>query len=287
MSKLDAYIQTLLSDNHALEQFIKDPLVSESPEFGLTKAERSVLRRVVIHLPPTAKSGFSGARSISSFRRSLRLIQNVLHYSSTAVHAKMLSAPSSVEAMVDKNFLGATADVNVEGLPSASSQNGGTFYLYVYYPNGGSNNYTGKTNAFVNQKGGPYTNYQFFQIVFGDGPTTVERLLLGASQAFPNSISYQTVNGTGGLPYVSEITINGNMITADLSHYQLSDDFVFWFYSVNGKPNQGGTSGIEAESFRNFPLNSGDTVFWQLIAPDADYGFQTCITEAPMTFTTA
>ena len=268
MSKLDAYIQTLLSDDLALSLFIQNPLVADFV-VGLTKAERSVLRRVVMHLPNTAKSGFSGARSMSSFRRSLRLLQNVLHYSSTAVHANMLSATSDVEAAV---------------LPEATSQNGGTFYLYVYYPNGGSNDYTGKANADVNQNGGPYANYRYFQIVFGDGPTSVERLLLGASQAFPNNISYQTVNGDGGFPYVSEITIDGNMITADLSQYKLSDDFVFWFYSINGQPNKGGATGIEGQSFRNFPLNSGDTVFWQLIAPDADYGFQPCTTEAPMTF---
>jgi hypothetical protein len=277
MSKLDAYLQTLLSDDRALEQFIKDPLVSESPEFGLTKAERSVLRRVVIHLPPTAKSGFSGARSLSSFRRSLRLIQNVLHHSSTAVHANLLSATSKAEAVVTKNFSQANADVNAKKLSSASSQNGGVFYLYVYFPSGGSYNYTNATNADVNQQGGPYANYRSFQIVFGEGATTVERLLLGASQAFPNNISYQTVNGTGGLPYVSEITIDGNSIAADLSQYNLSDDFVFWFFSVNGKPNQAGATGMNAGSFRNVFLNSGDTVFWQLIAPDATYGFQPCI----------
>jgi len=267
MSKLDAYIQTLLSDDLALSMFIQNPLVADYV-VGLTKAERSVLRRVVMHLPSTAKSGFS-ARSMASYRRSLRLIQNVLHYSSTAVHANVLSATSDVEAAA---------------LPEAASQNGGTFHLYVYYPNGGSNDYTDKTNADVNQNGGPYANYQYFQIVFGDGPTSVERLLLGASQAFPNYISYQTVNGGNGLPYVSEITINGNAITADLSGYSLSDDFVFWFYSVNGQPNKGGATGTTGESFRNFPLNSGDTVFWQLIAPDADYGFQPCPMQEPMTF---
>jgi hypothetical protein len=247
--------------------FIQNPLVADYV-VGLTKAERSVLRRVVMHLPSTAKSGFS-ARSMASYRRSLRLIQNVLHYSSTAVHANMLSAAAEVEAAV---------------LPEAESQDGGVFHLYVYYPNEGSGDYTGKTNTDVNQNGGPYANYQYFQIVFNYGATSVERLLLGASQAFPTYVSYQTVNGDNGLPYVSEITINGNAIAADLSKYSLSDDYVFWFYSINGLPNKGGATGMAGESFRSFSLNSGDTVFWQLIAPDADYGFQPCPTEEPMTF---
>lgn len=267
MSNLDAYIQKLLIDDNALSQFIQNPLVSESA-YGLTKAERSVLRRVLIHLPATARSGFSGSRDLSSFRRSLRLVQNVLHNSSTAIHANVLSATSDIEASV---------------LPEAASQNGGVFYMYVYYPNGGSDDYTCQTNAAVNNHGGPYSNYRYFQIVFGSGATSVERLLLGASQAFPNNISYQTVNGANGLPYVSEINIDGNAISADLSNvcYDISKnpqaDAAFWFYSINGTPNHGGTSGMDGMSFRNYPLNSGDVVFWQLIAPDQTYGFQPCV----------
>ncbi|WP_310555610.1 hypothetical protein [Flavobacterium sp.] len=267
MSNLDSYIQKLLIDDETLSQFIQNPLVSESA-YGLTKAERSVLRRVLIHLPATAKSGFSGARSYASFRRSLRLIQNVLHNSSTTVHANVLSAISNVEAAL---------------VPSAVSQNGGTFFMYVYYPNGGSNDFTCKANSDVNNYGGPYSNYRYFQIVFGEGATTVERLLLGASQAFPNNISYQTVNGANGSPYVSEIDIDGNSIIADLSNpcYNLSKnpkaDAAFWFYSINGLPNHEGKNGIEGMSFRDYPLNSGDTVYWQLIAPDQAYGFQPCV----------
>jgi hypothetical protein len=261
MANLDSYIQKLLIDDEALSQFIQNPLVSET-KAGLTKAERSVLRRVLLHLPATSKSGFSGARTASSFRRSLRLIQNVLHHSSTAIHSNMLSATSNAEAAV---------------LPDAVSQNGGVFYMFVYYPNGGSNDYTCKTNSAVDSNGGPYANYRYFQIVFGDGPTSVERLLLGASQAFPNNISYQT----GGNSYVTEITIDGNAISADLSNscYDLPNpnaDNAFWFYSINGRANFN-NSGKDGQSFRNYPLNSGDTVFWQLIAPDQKYGFQPCV----------
>jgi hypothetical protein len=196
----------------------------------------------------------------------------------------MLSLPSNAEAIARTNFLSATAAVSAKGATAEGSQNGGIFYLYVYYPTGGSFDYTKATNAVVNQHGGPYANYRSFQIVFGEGATTVERLLLGASEAFPSNISYQTVNGTGALPYVSEITIDGNSIAADLSQYNLADDFVFWFFSVNGKPNQAGATGMNSGSFRNVFLNSGDTVFWQLIAPDAEYGFHPCDMDAPMTF---
>ena len=265
-SKLDAYIQTLLSSDEALEQFIKDPLVSENSH-GLTKAERSVLRRSVVHLPPTAKSGFAAVRSLSSYRRSLRLLQNVIHNSTGAVQGDCLTA---------------TSEVASAGASEHASSNGGTFYMFVYYPQG-SNNYTCQTNAAVDAHGGPYSRYRFFRIVFGAGYTTVGRLLLGAAQAFPNNISYQTVNNTQGESFVSEITIDGSSNSADLSNscYDLSKnpnaDFAFWFYSINGTPNHGGTNGMEGMSFENYYLNSGDTVFWQLIAPDQRYGFHKCV----------
>ena len=261
-SNLDNYIQLLLSDDTALNQFLKNPLASETTH-GLTKAERSVLRRVVQHLPATSKNGFSSARTLSSFRRSLRLLQNVIHNTASKMHSKVLQANSDVAASSH----------------TTGSQNGGTFQLIVYYPNGGSEDFTCKTNTDVDDNGGPYANAHHFQIVFGSGATSVGRLLLGASQAFPNTISYSTVPGSAG-NYVSEITINGNDIKADLSNQcytQAGADFVFWFYSVNGTPNHGGVYGTQGTSFENYPLNDGDTVYWQLIAPDKQYGFQPCM----------
>ncbi|WP_299256012.1 hypothetical protein [uncultured Aquimarina sp.] len=264
-SNLDNYIQHLMLDDQALEQFIKNPLASES-NYGLTKAERAVMRRVVQHLPATSKSGF-GLRTKISYRRSLRLLQNVLHNSASKMHTNVLRANSDVESSEVKNGV---------------SSNGGVFHMYVYYPNGGSKDYTCKQNSDINADGGPYSNYRYFQIVFGSGYTTVSRLLLGASQAFPSNISYQTVLGGNQKPYVSEITIDGNAITADLSNscYDLQSnpnaDFAFWFYSINGLPNYGGTNGNEGMSFADYYLNDGDTVYWQLIAPDQQYGFQPC-----------
>ena len=92
------------------------------------------------------------------------------------------------------------------------------------------------------------------------------------------NISYQTVS-SGAL--VSGFTIDGDAISADLSNscYDLSQnpdaDFAFWFYTINGTANKGGTAG-ETVSFTEYTLNDGDTVYWQLIAPDAQYGFAKC-----------
>lgn len=264
-SQLDTYIQTLLSSDQALEDFIKNPLESEKSH-GLTKAERSVLRRTVVHLPPTAKSGFAAVRSLNSYRRSLRLLQNVIHNSSNTIMENVLTAESDVASAKES---------------AQASSNGGTFFMYVYYPTG-SNDYTCKNNSAVDANGGPYSRGRYFQIVFGSGYTTVGRLLLGAAQAFPEYISYETVNNAQGESFVSGMTVDGNSNTADLSNscYDLSinpnADNVFWFYSINGTPNHGGTNGMEGVSFENYYLNSGDTVFWQLIAPDQRYGFDKC-----------
>lgn len=258
-SNLLHYIHVLLESDKELKAFIKNPAkAAEHEDNGLTKAERSVLRRTVAHLPSTSKSNFAMTRTLSSYRRSLRLLQNVLHNSGTKMMGDVLSN-------------------------GAVTEDSTVFYLVVNYPNmdsGESLDFTCETNDDVNKIGGPYANAQSFQIVFGSGSTTIERLVLGASQAFPSIISYETVD-IGGKPYISSITINGRTLKADLSNacYDLSAnpdaDFVFWFYSVNGEANPN-TSGTVGMSFADYQLQSGDTVYLQLIAPDKTYGFQPC-----------
>ncbi len=258
-SNLLHYIHVLLESDEELNSFIKDPVkAAESEENGLTKAERSVLRRTVAHLPSTAKSHFAMTRSLDSYRRSLRLLQNVLHNSGTKMMGDVLSnGPVTEDSTV--------------------------FYLVVDYPtmdSGETLDFTCEGNDSVNKIGGPYANAQHFQIVFGSGTTTIERLVLGASQAFPGIIAYDTVD-IGGKPYISSITINDRTLKADLSNscYDLSKnpdaDFVFWFYSVNGEANPA-TSGSLGTSFADYQLKSGDTVYLQLIAPDSTYGFYPC-----------
>lgn len=106
--------------------------------------------------------------------------------------------------------------------------------------------------------------------------------------AFPQYISYETVE-LHGAPYVKQITVDSKQVTADLSNacYDLSTnpnaDSVFWFYSINGQPSKCGPlppSGEIGESFANYKLKSGDTVYWQVLAPDAGYGFQPCAPHA-------
>ncbi len=263
-SNLLHYISVLLHDDKALETYIVDPITEAEDEkkYGLTKAERAVLRRTVSGLSNHSVNGFSMQRTLDSYRRSLRLLQNVLHNTGT----KMMT------------------DIVSNGDAATAQQ---VYYLIVNYPNlpsGSTTDFTGATNAKVNSVGGPYYQSQFFQIVFNDSnPTSVQRLLLGAAQAFPDIIAYNTVV-MDNKPYVSDITINKRKIIADLSNeaYNLDKnpnaDFVFWFYSIDGKP-QPGHSGITGQigmSFQDYMLTSGQTVFWEVLAPDTYYGFQSC-----------
>ncbi|MEM7582049.1 MAG: hypothetical protein AAF560_01600 [Acidobacteriota bacterium] len=266
-SALLRYISHLLQNDDALKRFVVDPITDAEGKYGLTKAERAVLRRTVHHLPQTSLNGFSMLRHRASYRRSLRLLQNVLHNAGS-------KSAADLHVAVDGKPVTTTAD----------DASGGTFFLYVYYPNvNGNTDFTCQDNDYVNNNyGGPYAQSLGFQIVFGSGSTTVERLLLGASQAFPDLIGYSTVT-IDSENYVSAVTVdNEYTITADLSNscYDLSSNpnanSVFWFYSINGKPGQGGSTGQAGQSFADYELNSYDTVYWQLIAPDASYGFQPC-----------
>lgn len=262
-SNLLHYISVLMHDDDALKRFIVDPITHAENKYGLTKAERAVLRRTVSNLSHHSVNGFSMERTLSSYRRSLRLLQNVLHNTGT----KLMSDARS----------------NVHDAAAVSQRYG----LVINYPKlnpNTSTDFTCKSNSDVDNLGGPYANSFFFNIVFNDSnPTSVQRLLLGASQAFPNDISYNTVI-MNNKPYVSEINIQSRSIKADLSNgcYDLGSnpnaDSVFWFYSINGKPQKGfaGNTGQVGQSFQDYILTNNDTVYWQVLAPDASYGFKPC-----------
>lgn len=249
-SNLLNYVGLLLSDDAALKTFITDPITEAEGKYGITKAERAVLRRTVANLSNKSVNGFTMARHFGSYKRSLRLLQNVLHnVGSKMVQDTMLAAPS------------------------ADSQLNGSYYFSVicYYPNVSSNvDCTDDTNLMVeSQYGGPYANWSLSTVQLQNSNPTIQDVMNAAA------LPYTTVSSAQGIPYVKSLTPNGYEITADLSKYNLSDDFVFWFYSINGKAMPGNT-GFSGESFAQFTLSPGDTVSWQLIAPDAEYGFYPC-----------
>ena len=260
-SNLLNYISLLLADDQALERYLADPITEAEGTHGLTKAERSVLRRTVAHLSNKALHGFSVKRDLSSYRRSLRLLQNVLHN----VGSKMVQDVQAAKT-------------------NADSKDGIVLFCYsivVYSPNVTSDtDFTCQNNAAVNAApyNGPYANHTAAYTVCLETstPPTIQQVMDEVNKYYGNPIQYATVLNGG---VVSSFTLDGNTILADLSNacYDLPNpnaDSVFWFWSINGKANPQNSRGTV--SFASQTLQSGDTVYWQLIAPDNTYGFFPC-----------
>lgn len=269
-SKLGAYIQKLMHDDAALRRFLIDPITEAEEKHGLSKADRAVLRRTVFHLSNNSKNGYSLERHLGSYRRSLRLLQNVLD-----VHG---------------------ANMVMDHAAKTENSDTGTMYSYsllLYYPSKitTDTDFSCKTNESVDGFGGPYS--KFLSIIttqLSTNSATIQQVM--NQMKSENKLSFNTEMLPGGeegaKPYVSVFEINGMKITADLSNscYDLSNspppDFVFWFYSVDGRPNTdvakhpGGLYGSDGQSFADFTVNPGSVIIWQLIAPDSRYGFQPC-----------
>jgi hypothetical protein len=258
-SKLLNYISLLLADDAALERYLIDPITEAEGEHGLTKAERSVLRRTLSHLSNKALHGFSLKRELGSYRRSLRLLQNVLDN----VGSKMVQDEAAAR----------------NAQPGLNTQGYYYFVVNVYYPAvTTSTDFTCKDNSYVQGFGGPYANQTaFFVAKLPIFRPTIQQVMDEVNLSYGNPIPYDTVLNGG---VVSSFTLGGNTISADLSNscYDLkrnpSADSVFWFWSINGRAN--GKNSRGTVSFATETLNPGDTVFWQLIAPDSTYGFLPC-----------
>lgn len=256
-SNLLNYINLLMHHDDALHQFLADPIQAEE-KHGITKAERAVLRRTVAHLSNNSKNGYSVARQLGSYRRSLRLLQNVLHH----VGSKMIQD--------------ATAQVT-----SDDDADSYQYSLIVYYPNVSKDtDFTEMTNSDVQDDyGGPYANnteVYTVNLTSDDSDDPANATIQDVLNALKDDISYSTVEIDDSDYVLSIQPPDSYKISADLSEYSLSDDYVFWFYTINGLANKSGVSGDAGASFADYKLNPNDTVCWQLIAPDAEYGYLPC-----------
>lgn len=254
-----------MHDDNALRRFVVDPISDAEGKWNLTKAERAVLRRTVSNLSNNSVNGYSIDRSLSSYKRSIRLLQNVLHH----VGSKMVQD---------------TLEPQDDSYP---------YQIMVYYPiipDGGDPNFTCKPNSAVDADSGPYAaSTQTYTVSLPNSSPTVKEVMDAVNQQYGDPIPYETVIVEGN-EYVVLFDLGGQPIIADLSNpcYKYNPqtnpnpDYVFWFYTVDGTPSSGGTphpggmSGVAGQSFAEFNLKPGQIVFWQLIAPDHRYGFQSC-----------
>ena len=253
-SNLLNYIEHLLDEGNEsqLRKFVVDPITSAENDHGLTKAERAVLRRVVSGLSNNSVNGYSIDRSLSSYRRSLRLLQNVLHNVGTK--------------MVQDHLV--TEDTN-------------TYSLVLYYPNSsGTNDYTCKDQNYLDENGGnSYAHSQTYHINLPNSSYTIQAVMEAMANDPSVGLQYATDDPK---TVVNSFTVGGSTFTANLHNqdgsvnpcYDLGKNpdahNVFWFWNINGNP------GGQSESFAKAPVYAGDTIKWQLIAPCGKSGFVCC-----------
>jgi hypothetical protein len=264
MSNLDAYISKLMHDDDALHHFLVDPISAAEKEGGCTKAERAVLRRTVQHLSNNSVNGYGLQRDLNSYRRSIRLLQNVLHNHSAG----------HLSGVMDNGFI-----------------------IRVYYPvrpaaptpfNGGQpNNYTGNTNQNLGYAAGSYARYFLAHSPSGENLTIKQvmdaaTIISGPNTGQPLRDNYKSgpcPQGSQPNDYVLSFDVGSAPLIANLCDYNLHDDYVFWFWSLGGNANPG-NSGQDGESFAGVHVSSSNPhqshIVWQLIAPDRYYGFAPC-----------
>lgn len=286
---LDQYIGKLMSDDDELKKFLADPS-NGGLEHGISKAERAVLRRTVASLSNNSKNGYSVQRDYGSYRRSLRLLQNVLHQ-----HA-------SHHAVGQVSLLNAEPQGAVGYAPNeAATQNDieQSLSFHVYF--------TGQPEtspgAPYNNPALAYTEHVKFTGVSKDGT-------LGSAMQFPNpaptgtSFTSQPVivqaqdNDYKLLTYnavkreshwfIESFTLNNLDGTSakvyNLPYQDPTEHDPFWYYSLNGQAitkqdlafhiNPASIQGTKGFNMRD--ITEVTSVYWQAIAPDTVYGFSPC-----------
>jgi hypothetical protein len=267
MSQLNSYISKLLSDDDALKDFLKDPIKAAEDGHGLTKGQRSVLRRVVANLSNNSTNGYSIVRDLTSYRRSIRLLQNVLHLERG--HASN-AQDSPITASVSE------ADTST------------TYTIFVYY-NGDPTNPLGSVNnpsaqyAYSVQYKSTVPANSTLETIMNNAVDSKGNLLQYDSQYYPATQEEAVVSFT--IP--SGYTGAGTYLAPP--HDDASSRAPFWFFSVGGQAitSQGGSYGINPNASYGYAgnLNAGtfvdykpqdNVIYWQCIAPDRIYGFQAC-----------
>jgi hypothetical protein len=260
MSKLDSYISKLLSDDDALKEFLVDPIKAAEDDHGLTKGQRSVLRRVVANLSNNATNGYSIVRHLESYRRSIRLLQNVLHLERGAAVNEHTKSDAAAKDQV---------------LPIIK------YTFYVYY-NGDPSNPTGS----ISNPGAQYANYHtYYAYASAGSDVTLEDLMNIAYDSAGNKMQY-TKQSYNGNEAVTSFTIPGSG-TYNAPPQPVNTRTPFWYFSTGGKAitNQGGGyyynsasgQGGPDNTFTNYKPNN-QIIYWQVIAPDTSYGFAPCDT---------
>jgi hypothetical protein len=310
-SKLLNYIHQLMVKDEALEHYLADPITEAEEKYGLTKAERTVLRRTITHLSNNSINGYSLHRDFTSYRRSLRLLQNVLNTTGLKMGMDVPNGENSKAVDTENTaiqrgslviylpdfesllpfFDDGTCDLTGKIDYSTVGDNWPAYAASITIPNvpllvGIDDSVRGlMANADIraNVQGYlqlPHLNFSAplkswsYESQVVNGNTVVKSIALQIENRNP-----KTGEILPSLPLLGGYSLN---IIADLSDssYNVDDPnnrYAFWFFSKNGRANPKLSNyGGPSETFTDVFVDSGDVIYWQFIAPDRVYGFELC-----------
>lgn len=95
MTPLHEYMHLLLGDDDALRRLLAAP-IEECEKHRLSKAERSVVRRVLTSASTDSTNGYAIVRPLNAYRMAIRMLQNVMHRNMGAAIAAGSSASNTL-----------------------------------------------------------------------------------------------------------------------------------------------------------------------------------------------
>ena len=237
------YLRKLLSDDDALKKFLADPIGS-SEAAKLTKAERSVLRRALVGASTASTNGYAIVRPLAGYRQAVAMVYNVMRNQALS----MMNATETSSVIIA-----------VSWGPDSSNPGLHPFLNYAYWISPQTNSVTiaQAMDAVKNEMSQYSSTNENFDLVYNDDQKFLPKRIIG---------SFDILGATYSAP-----PQNRNTSTAP-----------FWFWSINGYPNPN-DSGALGESYADSSADSsailhpGDIVYWDCIAPGAQYGFGSCV----------
>jgi hypothetical protein len=295
ISNLDHYLSLLMRDDNALEFFITNPSKAEDT-YGVTKAERAVLRRVVSGLSHQSKNGFSIRRDYGSYRRSLRLLQNVLHKHSSAQlikhHAPKNDAVTTGASVNTSMYIYFTGNPSIPGAPYYNPSIAYNSYVSFIGPSTTNSTRSIGEAMYFSPPSNPYEGQLYTTLI----PSSAS---VRSQYGDACLLKYQCIFQNGAWYVISFILAGSNNSNLQNGPYQLipgdnNTRLPFWYFSVNGNAIAYDPSaiydysktdrtfqGYNGQSFTNFNFYSNEPVYWQAIAPDHAYGYAHCFSVKP------
>ena len=234
------FLRKLLSSDETLKLFLADPVATGS-DAGLSKAQWSVLRRVMVEASTASTNGYSVVRPLSGYRQAAKMLYNVMRQQSISALASPASCVGTISIAVswgpDPANPGTSPFANIAVWQSAPVS-GPTLISEIMDQIKNAH----QPSSYSSQ--GPD-----FELTYTDDQQFEPKRIIGSFD----------IHGT----------------TYSAPPQELTSHAPFWFWSINGYPNPH-DSGSLGESYATKLVNPGDVVYWDCVAPGPQYGFPAC-----------